>query len=94
VDDAGPVSAAHGDGLDQARASTGSCRAQALLVLREVYRAAPAHLVVTVLDDDDDDNNDDDNGDEDGWDDDAWPQLDCAALEALFGPHGRATSPR
>jgi hypothetical protein len=71
--------------LERQRALDEACRAQALLVLREVYRAAPADLVVTVLDDDDDE--------EDDWDDDAWPQMDCTALEALFGPPGRATSP-
>jgi uncharacterized phage-associated protein len=61
--------------LDRARA------AEALHVLREVYRCSPTELEVRV------ESHDpwDDEWDEED-DDDALPALDCAALEALYGP--------
>ena len=71
------------------RALGRSRSAQALLVLREVYRAAPAELVVMVPEDDEDDEWDEDDDEHDA----AWPALDCAALEVLFGP-GRRTTPQ
>lgn len=57
--------------VDRARST------QALLVLRDVYRSAPADLVVTFPPADEDEWDDDDE------DDDAWPALDCATLDAL-----------
>jgi hypothetical protein len=64
--------------LDRARS------AQVLLVLRDVYRAAPADLVLTILDDAAGQDWDDD--------DDVSSGLDCAALEARFGPQRRTQS--
>lgn len=59
--------------------------AQALHVLREVYRCRPTDLEVQVAVDPDDWWDDED-------EDDDLPDLDCAALEALFGGQGgRAT---
>jgi hypothetical protein len=57
--------------IDRARSD------MAMRVLREVYGCSPEHLVVTVVNDDaDDDWEDEDN--------DLFPALDCASLEARF----------
>jgi hypothetical protein len=66
--------------IDRARS------AMALRVLREVCRASPPDLAVVVPSDDEDDEWDDDD------DDDSLPGLDCAALEARFGPGRRTTT--
>lgn len=57
--------------------------AQVVHVLREVYAAAPAEIVVTIAEDD-----------EDEWDDEEdeyWPVRDCAALEVLALSRRRRT---
>jgi hypothetical protein len=74
--------------LERDRALDRARSAQVLLVLREVYRAAPADLVVTVLDDD----AAEEDWDDDDEDDDVSSGLDCAALEARFGPQRRTRS--
>jgi hypothetical protein len=58
--------------IDRARSE------MAMRVLREVYGCSPEHLVVTVVNDDADDECEDE-------DDDVFPPLDCLALEARFG---------
>lgn len=66
--------------LDRARS------AQAVRVLREVYACAPADLEVWIVNADGDDVWEDE-------DDDGAPALDCASLEALYGPGRRALPP-
>lgn len=61
-------------------------RAMAVGVLREVFSCAPQNLEVCVVNDHEDDEWDDDD------DDAALPGLECAALEARFGPGRRTTT--
>lgn len=66
------------EAIDRARSD------MAVRVVREVYRCPPERLVVTVVDDDELDD-----WDAEDDDDAAVPGLDCAALEARFGPARR-----